>query len=1210
MTTSFHYCATVHPPTFITHALSLSLHHPTLILARGNRLEAHSVLVDEEGAGSLELLADLSIPAEISSMVVIKGEGKRLDSLFVLTKSGQFAQVGFEGDEPSLVNLSSGTASSSRGQPCDGGSSVAFEVGEKFGVAALHKGTLLLFRLAPLAAGELQVLASPKSVRVDAIGIRDLVILPMTSHVVALNITTRGSQLVSYTVADDRTTVTSGPFSPQPTLAKASHLRVVPGSTPSLLVVGASLAAIHSADSGAMLDGCSVQLPAKVTSLGPVGDGSLRWIVGDEHGRLHVLVIRSVRNKVVGLSLESLGTSVVSSAIVHMEPDTLFVGSRLADSQLLRVLDPNSVDDTAVGDDGTVSLLEHMYTFENLGPIVHFAVRDLDRQGQCQLITCSGGFDGSVRSLRSGVGLSEYASVELPGIKGMWALRSTGSGPSAAAAQNAVVLGFRDNTRVLHVDEEGDLSEEEHPGIDSAASTILAASLGTDLVLHVTPAAATVTNVTSGAVTGTWSPESSKGAITVASVNEDGNVIVATGSSGEVTALAVSVESGTVEAQATVSLQRDIASLDNSPLASSSASTSLVAVGTWEDCGLELRQWPSLALVGRAELPGDLQAQAVALEDVNGSPAVLAALGDGSLLFYSIEDDHASGAGEVAAAGNPDELPLRLTMVKKLALGTRPPSLCRFGQRGESGSSMLFAASDRPAVLTEPTSPVARSLSVSPVNLGAVAVACGLDSEALPNSLCLAVGSSLILGSIDEIQRLHVDTVSVGCMPRRVCLVESENALVLAGVHMVVKDGVAREQDRLHVLDVNSLQELTVVDLGERESVTALLPLSHNAFAVMTALEVPSQTEPSMGRLYTFTLNAQATTMSSMLMITSVTPFGGFCNSMDRLLDDYIALYLMGTLVVVKLPDDESKAFPMPGGSAAGAADSDGTRQKRRRVKHGAKLTGRDGSDGEDAHSEETNALTAAGLLALPDGIPSLETHASTPASIVGMTARTRDDLIFLGDVMESVAIFRFIPERMDEMEPAKLELVASDYEPTWVTALVPLSESLVLASDNCKNVFTLARDVEALHDEEREQLSVVGEFHLGEYVNYMAPGSLSMEPAGADFAVPLNPILYAGVSGAVGVILTISEASFEILTKLEDELMSVIQSVGGFSQAAWRSFKSDKRVGGRSNFIDGDFVEQLLELPLPEQKKVAAAVGVSLEEIVTLLDPLMQATK
>jgi hypothetical protein len=41
---------------------------------------------------------------------------------------------------------------------------------------------------------------------------------------------------------------------------------------------------------------------------------------------------------------------------------------------------------------------------------------DLDRQGQGQLVTCSGMLgDGSLRVVRNGIGISETASLELPG---------------------------------------------------------------------------------------------------------------------------------------------------------------------------------------------------------------------------------------------------------------------------------------------------------------------------------------------------------------------------------------------------------------------------------------------------------------------------------------------------------------------------------------------------------------------------------------------------------------------------------------------------------------------------------------------------------------------------------------------------------------------------------------------------------------------------
>lgn len=68
-----------------------------------------------------------------------------------------------------------------------------------------------------------------------------------------------------------------------------------------------------------------------------------------------------------------------------------------------------------------------METFTNLAPILDMCVVDLERQGQGQLVTCSGAFkEGSLRIIRNGIGIQENASIDLMGIKGMWALQATG----------------------------------------------------------------------------------------------------------------------------------------------------------------------------------------------------------------------------------------------------------------------------------------------------------------------------------------------------------------------------------------------------------------------------------------------------------------------------------------------------------------------------------------------------------------------------------------------------------------------------------------------------------------------------------------------------------------------------------------------------------------------------------------------------------------
>lgn len=58
--------------------------------------------------------------------------------------------------------------------------------------------------------------------------------------------------------------------------------------------------------------------------------------------------------------------------------------------------------------DGKGSYVEVMESYVNLGPIVDFSVVDLERQGQGQVVTCSGAYkDGSLRVVRNGIGINE-----------------------------------------------------------------------------------------------------------------------------------------------------------------------------------------------------------------------------------------------------------------------------------------------------------------------------------------------------------------------------------------------------------------------------------------------------------------------------------------------------------------------------------------------------------------------------------------------------------------------------------------------------------------------------------------------------------------------------------------------------------------------------------------------------------------------------------
>ena len=153
--------------------------------------------------------------------------------------------------------------------------------------------------------------------------------------------------------------------------------------------------------------------------------------------------------------------------------------------------------------DSSGSFVEVLETYTHLGPICGMEVVDLDRQGQCQVVTCSGvGADGSLRVVRNGIGINEQATVELPGVKGVWALRT-----DAASAHDAfLVVSFISETRVLAMNMEDELDETDVPGFDGGAQTLLCASVAHGQLLQVTAAGARLVSAGTLQLLASWAP--------------------------------------------------------------------------------------------------------------------------------------------------------------------------------------------------------------------------------------------------------------------------------------------------------------------------------------------------------------------------------------------------------------------------------------------------------------------------------------------------------------------------------------------------------------------------------------------------------------------------------------------------------------------------------------------------------------------------------
>ncbi|KAH7836469.1 hypothetical protein Vadar_001704 [Vaccinium darrowii] len=200
--------------------------------------------------------------------------------------------------------------------------------------------------------------------------------------------------------------------------------------------------------------------PSITRAYGRVDADGSRYLLGDHAGLLHLLVITHEREKVTGLKIELLGEISIASTISYLDNAVVYVGSSYGDSQLIKLnLHP----------DAKGSYVEVLESYVNLGSIVDFCVVDLERQGQGQVVTCSGAYkDGSLRIVRNGIGINEQASVELQGIKGMWSLRAATDDPY----DTFLVVSFISETQILAMNLEDELEETEIEGFCSEVQTL------------------------------------------------------------------------------------------------------------------------------------------------------------------------------------------------------------------------------------------------------------------------------------------------------------------------------------------------------------------------------------------------------------------------------------------------------------------------------------------------------------------------------------------------------------------------------------------------------------------------------------------------------------------------------------------------------------------------------------------------------------------
>lgn len=553
-----------------------------------------------------------------------------------------------------------------------------------------------------------------------------------------------------------------------------------------------------------------------------VGSEPDAFLIGDVLGKLFILRLRrNALGKVEGLSAKELGDVSAPEALVYLEAGFVFVASHFGDSQLVTVRspladpEPDSMDVDGSGD------LDLVATWTNLAPIVDFCVVDEPALGQSYLVTCSGAHqDGSLRLVRHGVGLKDLGSLDFANVQRVWAIRTADA--SGEAQHDALVLSQVDSTRFLAFSADGIEEVPSLKGFTTGAPTLAAGNVG--------PTAVQVTADSIIALGGsTWNPPAAN-KITVAEVGGDAVVIAMEG--GDVRKF--QPNAGEIKQTASAKLAYDVACLDVN------TSLSLVAAGQWTANNVAVLSLANLSTLATipTETTYHIRSVLFATFAPSSPPYLFIGLGDGTLLSSAI--DPTTGAPREGTR-------------KTVALGTRPITMTPFTATG--GVPSVLINSDRPTIVTHAHD----RLQYASVNIAGVVAATSFDADDFRQSLVLALPDGMRIARIDELQRMHVDTLPLeGEQPRRIA---HSAALRAFGVICFREDvdrqtGYETSRGSFKIIDDATfavLHDFAFEDYEQGQSVIAAeLMDGEEHFIVGTAVCEPKVTEPEHGRLLAF----------------------------------------------------------------------------------------------------------------------------------------------------------------------------------------------------------------------------------------------------------------------------------------------------------------------------------------------------------------------
>ncbi|KAL0260571.1 hypothetical protein SLS55_004260 [Diplodia seriata] len=603
------YIAPIHRPSSVRHAIKLNLlsnDEESLVVAKSNRLEVY--LQSDDG---LVLHHSQAVYGKVTMLNRLRPANEPTEHLFVGTDRYYYFTLVWSAEEKQLKTVKTYQDLADRAaRDSQTGDRSLLDPTGKFMTLELYEGIITVVPLTEKGKRkgdpEISVLGEPVPSRIEEMFVRSSVFLHRKSPesekpLLALlyeededsKIRLRLRQLGFQSAGADEQAIAALDLVEglkEDLDLGASHLIPVPGPCYGVLILGETSITYFNDYTKAL-----VKKPLEESTIFVSWEqiDNQRFLLADDFGGLYLfmLLLDDGSGAVEGWRLDRIGETSRASVLTYLDAGHVFVGSHEGDSQVIRITEGST---------------EVVQTFHNIAPILDFTIMDMGNRsgegqsneyssGQARIVTGSGAFkDGSLRSVRSGVGLEDQGALgEIGSISNIFALSSTGS----EGYDDTLLVSLINESRVFCFDVDGQVEEvEDFKGLQLAESTLLASNLPGGRLLQVTESAVRLTDLENGMVVSEWNAPAAQ---VITDVDSNDRFVIL--SIGGIRAIILSI-ADTIR----VTAEKEYGAEDQlSCVAIPHSADNICFVGFWQNCAVAILNLDTLETMETIRLSDD-----------------------------------------------------------------------------------------------------------------------------------------------------------------------------------------------------------------------------------------------------------------------------------------------------------------------------------------------------------------------------------------------------------------------------------------------------------------------------------------------------------------------------------------------------------------------------------------------------------------------------